>query len=102
VIAMTNNEPTAPVRQTVPLTPAPRGPGRALLVAAVVEAISLLILFGNLATAHHPALAAAVGPIHGTAYLVVILLTWTRGHSRRARLLAMVPGIGGLLVRYAD
>jgi hypothetical protein len=72
-----------------------------LLVAAVVEALSLLILFGNLATAHHPAVAAAVGPLHGTAYLVVILLTWTGGYARRTRLLAVVPGIGGLLARSA-
>lgn len=69
----------------------------ALRAAAVVEPVSLLVLLGNLATAHASGVAAAVGPLHGSAYLVGIGATWAAGCSRRARWLAWVPGVGALL-----
>jgi hypothetical protein len=74
-------------------------PGRrtALISAAVIEAVSLLGLLINLGTAHRPGIAAALGPIHGTAYLITIALAWTEGFPRRTRLLTLIPGVGGIL-----
>lgn len=77
--------------------------GRSLWVAAAVEATSLLVLLANLATVHLPGVAAALGPVHGTAYLAGIALAWTGGYPLRTRLLALVPGVGALLAaRQAD
>jgi hypothetical protein len=73
-------------------------PRRALRIAAGAELGSLAVLLANLFTAHRPEVSASIGPVHGCAYLFVILFTAL--HSRRARLrvLAAVPGVGGLLV----
>ncbi|WP_321170578.1 hypothetical protein [Streptomyces sp. Je 1-369] len=76
---------------------------RTLRIAAVVEAASLALLLANLLTVHARPLSGLLGPLHGTAYLVVIASTWmlpcasTPGH-RSSRWRALVPGIGGLLV----
>lgn len=71
---------------------------RLLRIAAVAEAVSLAILLVNLLTAHLPAVAAAVGPLHGAAYLLVIVATLqVAGAPRAARWWAAVPGVGGLL-----
>ncbi|WP_250008359.1 DUF3817 domain-containing protein [Actinoplanes sp. M2I2] len=69
-----------------------------LRAAARVELLSLLVLLGNLATVHVPWVATLLGPLHGCAYLVVIGATLAVTGRGRARLLAVVPGIGGLLV----
>lgn len=55
----------------------------------------------NLATAHVGVISAALGPCHETAYLAAIALTWFPGSPTRARLLAITPGIGGLLAHRA-
>jgi hypothetical protein len=69
---------------------------RVLSIAAVVEAVSLLVLLVNLFTIHLAGVAAATGPIHGTAYLAVIASALLLpGASRTARFLAAVPGVGG-------
>ncbi|WP_238412298.1 hypothetical protein [Saccharothrix deserti] len=39
-----------------------------------------------------------VGPTHGCAYLFVIILTVRHSRVTRTRAMAVVPGIGGLLV----
>ncbi|PKW13744.1 DUF3817 domain-containing protein [Saccharopolyspora spinosa] len=70
---------------------------RALRFAAGIEAASLVILLVNLFTAHLPAITSLGGPIHGTAYLVVIAATFLVPASPSARWLAVIPGIGGLL-----
>ena len=71
---------------------------RLLRVAAIVEALSLTVLLINLLTAHLPAVAAAVGPLHGAAYLLVVVATLqVAGAPRAARWWAAVPGVGGLL-----
>jgi hypothetical protein len=68
-------------------------------VAAVVECVSLVVLLVNLATAHLPVITSLGGPTHGLAYLVVVIATLRDpAASRVAKLLALVPGIGGLLV----
>ena len=71
---------------------------RRLAVAAAVETASLVVLLANLATVHVPAVASAVGPVHGFCWLVVIALTWQLPLPRRRRWLAVVPAVGGLLV----
>ncbi len=71
---------------------------RALRIAALVEALSLVILFLNLATVHLPALASALGPIHGCAYLIAIVLTWIITKTGLIRALSLIPGFGALLV----
>lgn len=76
---------------------------RTLRIAAVVEAASLALLLANLLTIHARPLSGLLGPLHGTAYLVVIASTWmlpsTPTRARRvSRWRAVVPGVGGLLV----
>ncbi|MFF8506482.1 hypothetical protein ACF064_00185 [Streptomyces sp. NPDC015492] len=70
-----------------------------LRLAAAVEAFSLALLLGNLLTVHTGWVTSLGGPTHGTAYLVTVLaVRLTPGPAaRRARPLALVPGVGGLL-----
>jgi hypothetical protein len=71
---------------------------RALAAAAAVEALSLAVLLVNRATLHLDPVTSLAGPVHGTAYLVVIgAVLLLPGAPRAARLLALVPGIGGTL-----
>jgi hypothetical protein len=70
----------------------------ALRVMVVVESLTIAVLLLNLATVHVEAVAGIVGPVHGTAYLVVIALVLSHhGASRRARWLAVIPVVGGWL-----
>ena len=73
-------------------------PSRLLRAAAFIEFVSLLLLLVNLATVHWPAVASLLGPIHGCAYLFVIGSTVHDCRATTTRLLAIVPGVGGLLV----
>lgn len=78
--------------------PAPR---RVLRAAAVLEPVTLVLLLGNLATVHSAGVADVLGPLHGAVYLTVVLcLLLIEGAPTRARLLALVPGIGGLLAQH--
>ncbi len=71
---------------------------RPLRLAAAVELLSLLVLVINLATVHVRAVASLCGPVHGCAYLAVLILTaWSPAADRTAKLLAAIPGVGGLL-----
>jgi hypothetical protein len=71
---------------------------RLLRIAAPIEFASLIVLFVNLATVHWPAVSSSIGPIHGCAYLFVIIATWqTAGAPKKAKVLAVIPGIGGYL-----
>ena len=72
---------------------------RLLRIAAVVEFATLAALLVNLVTVHWAPVASLLGPIHGCAYLAVIGATWQLTKNRTNRLLALLPGIGGLLVR---
>jgi uncharacterized protein DUF3817 len=72
-----------------------------LRIAARVEAASLLLLFANLFTVHWPPLSSLLGPLHGCAYLLVIGATLQATRRTRPRLLAVVPGVGGLLAERA-
>jgi hypothetical protein len=73
---------------------------RALRIASGLEALSLAALLLNLATVHARAVTSVGGPVHGTAYLAVIVLTWLTPTAAApgARWRALVPGVGGLLV----
>ncbi|WP_433005360.1 DUF3817 domain-containing protein [Kribbella sp. CA-294648] len=71
---------------------------KGLKIAAAVEAVSVCLLFLNLFTVHWPAVSSALGPMHGTAYLVTIVITLSMaGASTRAKLLSLVPAVGGYL-----
>ncbi|GAA2891211.1 hypothetical protein Acy02nite_74650 [Actinoplanes cyaneus] len=71
---------------------------RPLRIAAAVELLSLLVLVINLATVHVAPVASLCGPVHGCAYLMIVILTaWHPAADRTAKLLAWVPGVGGLL-----
>ena len=69
-----------------------------LRVASVVEVLTLAVLLGNLFTAHDPAISAAMGPVHGLTYLTVVVCAMlVDGLPRRAKMLAWIPVVGGLL-----
>jgi hypothetical protein len=70
----------------------------ALRIAAAAELATLVVLLTNLATVHWPQVSSAAGPIHGCAYLFVIILTVRQSRATRSWATAVVPGIGGLLV----
>lgn len=68
----------------------------ALRVAAVVEALSIVVLLVNLVTVHARPVTSVTGPLHGTAYVTVICLAFTRT-APGSRWRVFLPGIGGLL-----
>ncbi|MFJ8666539.1 DUF3817 domain-containing protein [Streptomyces sp. NPDC093600] len=78
---------------------------RTLRIAAGAEAVSLAVLLGNLVTTHTQSVSALIGPLHGTAYLVVIAAAaMIPAAPPGTRWRAAVPGVGGLLAlrRIAD
>ena len=71
---------------------------RLFVLAAVLEALTLVVLLSNRMLTHDAGVASAVGPVHGVSYLLLLLLAALAGHmSRRARWLSVIPGVGGLL-----
>ena len=71
---------------------------RWLRLLAAFEFASLMVLLGNVALLHNATLAAALGPVHGAAYLSVIIgLLIREATPARVRWLSVVPGIGGFL-----
>ncbi|MEU9115412.1 DUF3817 domain-containing protein [Streptomyces sp. NPDC048483] len=74
-------------------------PMRTLRIAAAVEAASLVVLLLNALTVHAKPITSLCGPIHGTAYLVALAMTWMApaAASSRARWPALIPGIGAML-----
>ncbi|MFJ9764041.1 DUF3817 domain-containing protein [Streptomyces erythrochromogenes] len=70
---------------------------RVLRIAAQVEAASLALLLVNLLTVHTGAVASLGGPVHGTAYLIVVLTARRASADPAARWRAWIPGVGGLL-----
>ena len=71
---------------------------RWLSIATAAELLSLAALLLNLATVHWPAVASALGPVHGFCYLATIALAWQLPVPTRVRLRSLVPAVGGLLV----
>ncbi|MFF4394037.1 DUF3817 domain-containing protein [Streptomyces sp. NPDC001480] len=71
---------------------------RPLRIAAHAELVSLVVLLGNLATAHLRPVSSLTGPAHGCAHLFVVGATWRlKGANSTARAAAFLPGVGGLL-----
>lgn len=72
---------------------------RTLRIAAAVEAASLTLLLLNLATVHAEVVTSLGGPVHGTAYLSVVLAVWLLPAPAPpgTRWRSLVPGVGGLL-----
>ncbi|MEC3953191.1 DUF3817 domain-containing protein [Nocardia sp. CDC153] len=71
----------------------------ALRRAAIIETLSLVVLLLNLVTVHWPVVSALIGPVHGCAYIAVILLALRLTETRRGiKALALLPAVGGLLV----
>lgn len=71
---------------------------RLLRAAALAELITLAVLLLNLVTVHWRPVSAVTGPLHGTAYLLVIgACLLIEGAPARVRLLAFIPAIGGYL-----
>lgn len=72
---------------------------RLFRAVAAVEFVSLLVLLANLATLHLPAITSLGGPTHGCAYLFVVVATLRNPTATRtAKVMAWLPGVGGLLV----
>lgn len=75
----------------------PQAP-RSLRIAAHAELISLIVLLANVFTVHLEPISSLLGPTHGCAYLFVVIATWClRQATAAAKVLALVPGVGGLL-----
>ncbi|MFJ3837510.1 DUF3817 domain-containing protein [Streptomyces sp. NPDC090054] len=75
-----------------------RRPDRLLRVCAPLELATLAVLLTNLGALHLQAVAAAVGPLHGCAYLIVVLTTTREPNADRTIIaLSAVPGVGGVL-----
>ncbi|GHE58335.1 hypothetical protein GCM10014715_09260 [Streptomyces spiralis] len=71
---------------------------RHLRIAAHAELISLIVMLSNLFTVHLEPVSSLTGPTHGCAYLYVVIATWRLEQARTtAKVLAVVPGVGGLL-----
>ncbi|MEU7043248.1 DUF3817 domain-containing protein [Streptomyces varsoviensis] len=70
-----------------------------LPIAARAELASLILMLLNLVTVHWPAVSSVIGPLHGCFYLFVIIATARHPQGTgRLTALALIPGIGGLLV----
>ncbi|WP_037807035.1 hypothetical protein [Streptomyces sp. NRRL S-1448] len=73
-------------------------PPRPLRIAAHAELASLITMLANVFTVHLKPISSLMGPTHGCAYLFVVIATWRLQHvPADAKVLAVVPGIGGLL-----
>ncbi|MFI0710475.1 DUF3817 domain-containing protein [Streptomyces inhibens] len=73
-------------------------PSRLLRVTAPVELASLAALLINVGVLHLQPVASAIGPLHGCAYLIVIIAAAREaGPDRTATALSVIPGIGGML-----
>ncbi|MFF3286412.1 DUF3817 domain-containing protein [Streptomyces sp. NPDC003023] len=71
---------------------------RPLRIAAHTELVSLVVMLANIATAHLRPVSALMGPVHGCAYLVVVVATWRLQQATASvKTVSLVPGIGGLL-----
>ncbi|MER7719620.1 DUF3817 domain-containing protein [Streptomyces flaveolus] len=69
-----------------------------LRIAAHAELISLIAMLTNVFTIHLKPISSLMGPTHGCAYLFVVITTWRLEQARAAvKVLALVPGAGGLL-----
>ena len=64
---------------------------------AIAELVSVLVLFTNRGTVHLDLITSLLGPLHGFLYLATIACGFLSGSPRAAKLIAIVPVIGGVL-----
>ncbi|MGW7535361.1 hypothetical protein [Amycolatopsis sp. NPDC054798] len=77
-------------------------PRRILEIIGTVELATLVLMLGNVATVHQPEVSRVLGPVHGLAYTVTLIAAvLVMGGKHRVWLLALIPGIGGLLASRA-
>lgn len=73
-------------------------PRHLLRVIGAVELATLTLMLLNVFTAHTPTVSRILGPVHGLAYaLTVITAALVMRRCHRVWLIALIPGIGGLL-----
>lgn len=83
----------------MPDRPAPATPG--LWALGVIEAVSFAALVGIVIAGSDPVALAAAGFVHGCIYLADLAAAWWLVDDDRARGLAVIPGIGALLMARA-
>ncbi|GAA4902651.1 hypothetical protein LX16_0205 [Stackebrandtia albiflava] len=71
---------------------------RILRIAALVEAVSLVVLLVNLATVHAPGISGWTGPLHGASYVTVIVTGSLARSAVGVPWRVLIPGVGGLLM----
>jgi hypothetical protein len=77
-------------------------PRRTLQIVGTVELVTLLLMLANIVTVHLPEVSRTLGPVHGLAYTAtVITAALVMGGRQRVWMLALIPGIGGLLAARA-
>lgn len=77
-------------------------PRRGLQLLGTVELITLATMLANIVTVHLPDVTHVLGPVHGLAYTAtVIAAVLVMGGRHRIWLLALIPGVGGLLASRA-
>jgi hypothetical protein len=54
-------------------------------------------VLANVGTVHLPEVTHVLGPVHGLAYTATVITAILAGGGRRGWLLALIPGLGGLL-----
>ena len=78
--------------------PAARRRVPALWALGMVEAVSFAVLLVVAAAGGHPAALAVTGFVHGSVYLVSLATAWRLVPDGRAQGLAVIPGVGALLM----
>ncbi|MBQ1016614.1 hypothetical protein KBX71_01910 [Micromonospora sp. D93] len=77
-------------------------PRRILQIVGTAELVTLVLMLANVVTIHLPTISHVLGPAHGLAYCAsVITALLIMGGRQRVWLLALIPGIGGLLAARA-
>lgn len=70
----------------------------ALWAIGVVEAVSFVALVVTAFSPRNAGVRAGLGFLHGCVYLLSLALAWWWVDDNRARGLAVIPGIGALLL----
>lgn len=79
-----------------------RSAERLLGIVGCIEFATLVLMLINLVTVHHPVVTSTLGPVHGLAYTATVVCAVLAMRGRhRVWVLALIPGIGGLLAARA-
>lgn len=69
-----------------------------LWTLGAIEAATFVALIANLFIGDNPGFRAGLGFLHGCVYLLSLAIAWWWVDDDRARGLAVIPGIGALLL----